>query len=130
MYKQVCKKVLLLLCIAAISLMLLSCSSSSSDKKTDGLIYDRAPYRIHVNFLGVKIVEVLPGQLFGEYDLKRGNTYLFQVTVYDGANVLEVIDSSMYISSNTSSHEINGQKCHWFIEVSGNKAPFRVVSAS
>lgn len=130
MRKHVLRRVVLVLCVAAVSMMMLSCSSSSSDKKTDGLIYDRTPNRIHVNFLGVKIVEVQPGQLLGEYDLKRGNTYLFQVTVYDGDKVLQVIDSSMYIDSNTSSHEINGQKCNWFIEVSGNSVPFRVLSAS
>ncbi|MCP4401259.1 MAG: hypothetical protein GY801_28670 [bacterium] len=129
MYKNMLRKSLLLLGLLAISMMLLSCSSSSNND-TDGLIHNKASYRTHVNFHGVKIVEVLPGQLLGEYDLKKGNTYLFQVTVFDGDKVLQVIDSSIYISSSTSSYEINGQTCHWYIQITGNTTPFRVNSAS
>ena len=130
MNKNGLRRVLLLGCLLMISLMMWGCSSSSSDSKTDGLIFNQTPYRAQINFHGVKIVEVLSGQLLGEYDLKRSSAYVYQITIYNGSTVLEVIDHFIDIPYNPGYYRINGRGCNWYINISGSKAPFQVVSAS
>ncbi len=125
------KTLFLLAFIFMVSMSMLSCSSSSDDKDVDGLIYNQTPYRVTVNFLGIKIVDLSAGELYTEKGLEKDTTYLFQVTVLDNAGAaLEVTDSTIVIDSNTDDRDINGQTCSWFIRISEDSAPFRVVSAS
>ncbi len=129
MYKNVVGKLLLLLCVAAISLIMMNCGSSS-EKDTVGLILNETTYRVQVNFIGVKIVELQAGQAHIEYELKKGNSYEFQVTVLDGADVLQVIDSLLYIPSNPNEQREENRRYHWIIKISGNEVPFQVTAVS
>ncbi|MCP4401193.1 MAG: hypothetical protein GY801_28335 [bacterium] len=125
------KHVFLVAFMLLVSMTMLSCSDSDKDKDVDGLIYNQTSYRVTVNFLSLKIVELNSGELLPEGSLEKDTTYLFQVTVLNNAGTaLEVIDSALVIDSNTDEHNINGQTCSWFIRISGDNAPFGVVSSS
>lgn len=125
------KQLFLLVFILMMSLTMLSCSSDSDDDDNDGLIYNQTAYRVTVNFLNFKIVELTPGALLPEKDLEKNTTYLYQVTFFDNAgNVLEVQDHTIVIDGVTGEREINGQSCSWFIRISGDRGDFRVISAS
>lgn len=129
MVKQFSKKMFLLVCIFAISMVMIGCSSSSKD--TDGLIYNQTANRVWVNFISIKVVALAAGQMVEEDDLERGNTYVFQVTVFDDAgNTIDVLDSFIYIDDNTGNQNINGRKCNWYIQVYQEGGRFKVFSAS
>ena len=124
------KKLFLLVCILLISLTMISCSSSSN-KDTDGLIYNQTSYRVWTNFISLKVVALTAGQMLEERDLERGNTYVFQVTVFDDSNTaIDVIDSFIYIDYNTGNQNINGRNCNWYIQIYEEAGRFRVFSAS
>ena len=124
------KKLFLLVCILLISLTMISCSSSSN-KDTDGLIYNQTSYRVWTNFISLKVVALTAGQMLEERDLEKGNTYVFQVTVFDDSNTaIDVIDSLIYIDYNTGNQNINGRNCNWYIRIYEEAGRFRVFSAS
>jgi len=129
MKKSVMTMLPLFALVLAMSLLMMSCSSDDDD--SNGLIYNQTTYRAQVNFIGLEIVNVNAGELLANDSLDKGSTYLFQVTLFDSAgNVVQMIDSSMYVDSDDENQEINEQDCSWFISITEENGEFRVLSAS
>lgn len=116
--------------LLAMSLLLMSCSSNNDDE-SDGVIFNQTSYRAQVNFIGIEILNVNAGQLLAYDNLDEDTTYLFQVTLFDSAgNVVQVIDSSIYVDNDDENQEINNTDCRWFISITEENGTFRVLSAS
>jgi len=130
MQKTQITKLSLLALLLAISLLMMSCSSDDDDE-ADGLIYNQTTYRAQVNFIGVEVVNVNAGELLANDSLDKDSTYLFQVTLFDSAgNVVETIDSSLYVDDDDENQTFNETDYSWLISITENNGEFRVLSAS
>ena len=115
------------------ALVCVGCDDDDDDDGAprDGMLENRTPYQIRVNFMGIKIVELPANGVVRESALEQGKTYQVQVTVFDAAGAaLEVVNSSAYIDKDADDRVVASQTCSWYLRVWGESVPFTIESAS
>ncbi|GAK51698.1 hypothetical protein U14_02943 [Candidatus Moduliflexus flocculans] len=126
-------KTLCLLCVVLLtSVLLVSCDDDDNDgDPRNGMIENRTPYAVRLNFSGIKIIEIAPNAIVRENALEEGKTYQIQATIFDNAGaVLEVVNSSTYIDKDADDRIVANQTCSWYIRIWGEAVPFTIESAS
>ncbi len=132
MKKNLIKTLCLLFVVLFASMLLVSCDDDDEEgSPRNGVLQNRTPYQVRINFSGIKIVEIPANSTVGESSLEEGKTYQLQTTILDSSgNALEVISTSAYIDKDSDEHTVNNNTYSWYIRVWGESVPFTVESAS
>ena len=133
MKKYWLKTLCLLFIVLFASVLLVSCDDDDDDEgdPRNGMIENRTPYAVRLNFSGIKIVEIAPNAIVRENALEEGKTYQIQATIFDSAGTaLEVVNSSAYIDKDADDRMVGSETCSWYIRIWGEAVPFTIESAS
>ncbi len=131
MKKNLIKTLSLLFVVLFASMLLVSCDDDEEGSPRNGVLQNRTPYQVRINFSGIKIVEIPANSTVGDSSLEEGKTYQLQTTILDGSgNALEVISTSAYIDKDADEHTVNNDTYSWYIRIWGESAPVTVESAS